>query len=47
MEDSNGSKYVTLVPIDKNKDLLKKNEEIWNITEYLIKSKNNNSYNCD
>ena len=24
MEDSNGSKHLTLVPIDKNKDLLKR-----------------------
>ena len=43
-----GSKYLTLISGDEIRiNLLGKCEEIWERTEYLIKAKNNNSYDCD
>ena len=40
-EDNYGSKYLTLIPTNKNKDVLEKNEEIWNKIKDPIKLKNN------
>ena len=38
---------MTLVPTDKNKDISKKCEELWNKIRGLIGSKTNNSGNYD
>ena len=45
IEESNGHKYLTLVPTDENKDTLKKYEEPWNKIRDLIRSITNNSDN--
>ena len=47
IEDNNWGKYLTLIPNDENKDILKRYEKIWNKIEYLINLKNNNSDNYD
>ena len=36
-----------LVSTDKNKDMLKRNEELWNKIRDLIRAKTNNVDNCD
>ena len=38
IKESNGNKYLTLVPTDESKDILKKYEELWNKTRGLIRS---------
>ena len=47
IEESNGNKYLTLVPTDENKDTLKKYKELWNKIKDLIRSTSNNSDDCD
>ena len=47
IEGSNGHKCLMLVSTDKNKDMLKRNEELWNKIRDLIRSKTNNVDNCD
>ena len=37
IEESNGNKYLTLVPTDKCKDALKHYEELWNKIRDLIR----------
>ena len=41
-EKINGNKYLTLVPTDKSKEILKKCEEQWTKIRVLIRSKTNN-----
>ena len=41
-EKINGNKYLTLVPTDKSKEILKKCEEQWTKIRGLIRSKTNN-----
>ena len=45
-EETNGNKYLTLVPINKTKEKLKKCENLWSKIRDLIKSvtKNSNYY---
>ena len=45
-EETNGNKYLTLVPINKTKEKLKKCENLWSKIRDLIKSvtKNSNFY---
>ena len=38
IEENNGNKYLTLFPTDESKEVLKKNEELWNKIKDLIKS---------
>ena len=40
-EESNGNKYLTLVPTYESKDNLKKYKDLWNKIKNPIKSKNN------
>ena len=47
IEDNNWGKYLTLIPNDENKYILKRYGKIWNKIEYLINLKNNNSDNYD
>ena len=46
-EERNGNKYLTLVPTNQSKDILKKYEELWNKTRGLIRSISNSSDNYD
>ena len=46
-KESNGSKYWTLVPVDKCKDTLTKHAELWSKIRYFITSNSNNSDNYD
>ena len=41
-EESNGNKYLMLVPTDESKDTLKKYEKLWNIIRGLVRSITNN-----
>ena len=45
IEETNGNKYLTLVPIDENKETLKKSEELWNKIRGLVRSITNNTEN--
>ena len=45
IEESNRNKYLTLVPTDKRKDILKKYEEIWSNFKDLITSISNRLHN--
>ena len=47
IEETNGNKYLTLVPTDESKDTLKKHEELWNKIRDLARSITNNSDNED
>ena len=47
IKDSNGKKYLTLVPTDKCKDTLKKCKELQDKMRQLIRSITINSDNCD
>ena len=47
IEESNGNKYLTLVPTAERKDMLKKYEELWSKIRDLIRSIINNSDNSD
>ena len=47
IEESNGNKYLTLVPTDESKNTPKKYEELWNKIRDLIRSRTNNSHNYD
>ena len=47
IEESNGNKYLTLVPTHESKDTLKKDEELWNKIRDLIRSLTNNSDNYE
>ena len=47
IKESNGKKYLMLVPNDENKDTLKQYEELGNNFRYLIKSITNNLDNYD
>ena len=40
-ENINGIRYLTLVPTDKRKEVMKKCEELWGKIRSLIKSKTN------
>ena len=42
IEESNGDKYLTIIPIDESKGKLEKYEKIWSKMKYLIGSANNN-----
>ena len=42
-----GNKYLTIIPADKYKDMLKKYEELWSKIRDLIKSITNTSDNYD
>ena len=43
IEESNGNKYLPLVPNDEIKDALKKFEELWSKSRDLIRSISNSS----
>ena len=45
IDESNGNKYLTLVPTDKRKDTLKRYEEIWSNFIDLITSISNRLHN--
>ena len=47
IEESSGNRYLTLVPINECNEILKKYEEMWIKTRYLITSITNNSYDSD
>ena len=47
IEESNGNKYLTLVPADVSKGTLKKYEELWDKIRNLIRSTSNNSDDYD
>ena len=47
IKESNGNKYLTLVPTNEGKDTLKKYEELWNKIKDLVKSIINDSNNYD
>ena len=47
IEESNGNKYLTLVPTNELKDIIKKYEELWNKIRDQIKTITNNSDNYD
>ena len=47
IEESNGKKYLTLVPTDENKDILTKYEELWKKIKYLLRSVTNNLHDYD
>ena len=47
IEESNGNKYLTLVSTDKNKETLKKYEELLNTIRDLVRSITKNSDNYD
>ena len=47
LEKTNKSKYLTLVPINKSKEKIKKYEELWSKTRDLIRSIPKNSYDYD
>ena len=47
IEESNGKKYLTLVPTDENKDILMKYEELWKKIKYLLRSVTNNLHDYD
>ena len=36
-EEINGNKYLTLVPTDESKEIIKKYEELWNEMKNLIR----------
>ena len=37
IEENNGNKYLTLVPIDENKDISKKYEKLWTKIRDLLR----------
>ena len=43
IKESDGNKYLTLIPSDERQDKPKKYEEIWSKINDLIRSTNNNS----
>ena len=45
IEESNVSRYLTLVPTDESKDTLKKYEELWSKIRDHIRTTTNNSQN--
>ena len=45
IEESNGNKYLTLVPSEESKDTLKKYEELWSKIKDLIRSITNSLHN--
>ena len=47
IEESNGNKYLTLVPPDESKNTLRRYGELWNKTRDFIRSITNNSGNYD
>ena len=47
IEESNGNKYLTLVPTDEGKDILKTFEDIWIKIKNVIRSITNNSDDFD
>ena len=47
IEESNGNKYLTVVPPDESENTLRKYEELWNKTRDFIRSITNNSGNYD
>ena len=47
IEESNGNKYLTLVSTDKNKETIKKYEELLNTIRDLVRSITKNSDNYD
>ena len=47
VEQINGNKYLTLVPVDESKNILKNYEELWSKVKDLIRSKIDNSDNHD
>ena len=47
IEESNGNKYLTLVPTNKNKDKLKKYTELWDKIKDLIRLITNTSGDYD
>ena len=46
-EESNGNKYLTQVPTNESKDIMRKYEELWSEIRDLIKSKTKNSDGYD
>ena len=46
-EEINGNKYLTLVPINENKEKIKKYEELWSKIRDLIRSITKNSDDYD
>ena len=46
-EEINGNKYLTLVPINENKEKIKKYEELWSKIRDLIRSMTKNSDDYD
>ena len=46
-KEINKNKYLTLVPTNKSKEIIKKYEELWSKIRYLIKSVTKNSDNYD
>ena len=47
IEETNGNKYLTLVSTDKNKETIKKYEELLNTIRDLVRSITKNSDNYD
>ena len=47
IEEKNGTKYLTLVSTDKNKEVLIKYTELWDKIKNLIKKMNNKPGNYD
>ena len=46
-EEINGNKYLTLVPINENKEKIKKYEELWSKIRDLIRSITKKSDDCN
>ena len=46
-EEINGNKYLTLVPTNESKKIIKKYEDLWSKIRDLIKSVTKNSYDYD
>ena len=46
-EEINKNEYLTLVPANESKEIMKKYEELWNKTKDLIISITKNSDDCD
>ena len=45
-EEINKNKYLTLVPTNESKKIIKKYEELWSKIRYLIRSITKNSSDC-
>ena len=46
-KEINGSKYLTLIPTNESKEIIKKYEELWSKIRYLIISITKNSDDYD